>query len=339
MSVAHTLGELATFVGGRVIGDDHHEITGVATLERAQRGDLAFLANKKYKKFLAVTQAGAVVLTEADVAQCPVNAVVVADPYVVYARIAALLHPPPTPQWGVAATAIVADDVLLGEPVAVGPHVVIGKGCQIASHVSIGPGCVLGDQVVLGRGTVLEANVTLWHNTIVGDNTLIHSGAVIGADGFGIAYDGGKWIKVPQLGRVRIGSDVEIGANTTVDRGALEDTEIGDGVKLDNLIQIGHNVCLGAHTVIAAHTAVAGSTHIGKHCAIGGCVGIVGHLEICDLVQITGGSVVTKSITEPGVYSSGTPLEINRDWHKNFVRFKQLEEMHKRLRRLEKGAT
>jgi len=339
MSVHHSLADLASFVGGRVVGDGDYLVRAVATLEHAEQGDLAFLANKRYKKYLSGTRAGAVVLCEADLGQCPVHALVVTDPYVAYAKIAALLQPVVEYQWRIAESAVIANSASLASPLDVGPNVVIGDGCQLAADVRIGPGSVLGNNVILGRGTVLEANVTLWHDTVVGENTLIHSGAVIGADGFGIAYDNGKWIKVPQIGRVRIGSDVEIGANTTIDRGALEDTEIGDGVKLDNLIQIGHNVRIGEHSVVAAHTAIAGSTRVGKHCAIGGCVGIVGHLEICDQVQITGGSVVTKSISKPGVYSSGTPLETNHDWHKNYIRFKHLEEMHKRLRRLEKGET
>jgi UDP-3-O-[3-hydroxymyristoyl] glucosamine N-acyltransferase len=207
---------------------------------------------------------------------------------------------------------------------------VIAEGCEI------GPGCVIGVDAEVGKDTKLIANVTLCHQVKIGSNVILHPGVVIGADGFGLAVDEGRWIKVPQVGTVLIGDDVEIGANTTVDRGAIEDTVIGKGVKLDNLIQIGHNVHIDDHTAIAACTAIAGSTRIGKHCAIGGCVGIVGHLEITDNVTITGMSHVSQAITEPGVYSSGTPLEENNKWHRNFIRLKQLDEMARRLRKMEK---
>lgn len=333
--IMRTLAELAQHVGGQVQGNDAVEITGIGTLQSARAGQISFLASPRYRKFLPATQASAVIMTGEHAAEYPGNALIVADPYVAYARIAGLFAGHMDSEHGVHATAVISPDARLGARVTIGPHSVIGEGAVLADGVWIGAGCVLGRDVSIGTDSRLEANITLWHGTWIGQRALIHPGAVIGADGFGLANDKGVWIKVPQLGCVRIGDDVEIGANTTIDRGALDDTVIEDGVKLDNLIQIGHNVHIGAHTAIAACTAVAGSTKIGKYCGIGGCVGIVGHLEIADHVQITGMSMVTRSIAEAGVYSSGTPLEPNSQWHKNFARFKQIDDMWRRIKHLE----
>ncbi len=331
----YTLSQLAQQVGGEIRGDGTCVIEGVATLHNAGPRQISFLSNKRYKKFLESTGAGAVVLKQADLEQCTVNALVVADPYVAYARIAQLLYPVVGGDAGVHASAVVADDCIIGEGACIGANAVIGTGVRIGERAYIGPGCVLEADCAVGADSRLVANITLCRGSQVGARVLMHPGVVIGADGFGIANDKGQWIKVPQVGAVQIGDDVEIGANTTIDRGAIEDTIIEEGVKLDNLIQIGHNVHIGKHTAIAACTAIAGSARIGAYCAIGGCVGIVGHLEIADRVQITGMSMVTRAITEPGVYSSGTPLERNEDWHKNFVRFKQLDEMVRRIKKLE----
>ena len=333
--ITRTLAELAAHVGGQVQGDGATTITGIGTLQSARAGQISFLANSRYRKFLQSTQASAVIVAEEYAADCPGNALIVAKPYVAYARIANLFVGRLVCENGVHATAVVSAGVRLGARVTIGPHSVIGEGVILGDDVWIGAGCVLGRNVSIGADGRLEANITLWHGTQIGVRALIHPGVVIGADGFGLANDNGVWIKVPQLGSVRIGDDVEIGANTTIDCGALEDTIIEDGVKLDNLIQIGHNVHIGAHTAIAACTAIAGSTKIGKYCGIGGTVGIVGHLEIADHVQITGMSMVTKSISEAGVYSSGTPLEPNAQWHKNFARFKHLDEMWRRIKHLE----
>lgn len=333
--ITRTLAELAQHVGGQVQGDGAAIITGISTLQSAQVGQISFLANPRYRKFLQTTQASAVILAEDYAAECPSNALIVTNPYVAYARIANLFVGSLVCDNGVHPTAVVSAGVRLGARVTIGPHSVIGEGAVLGNDVWIGAGCVLGRNVAIGADGRLEANITLWHGTQIGQRVLIHPGVVVGADGFGLANDNGVWIKVPQLGRVRIGDDVEIGANTTIDCGALEDTVIEDGVKLDNLIQIGHNVHIGAHTAIAACTAVAGSTKIGKYCGIGGTVGIVGHLDIADHVQITGMSMVTQSISAAGVYSSGTPLEPNSQWHKNFARFKQLDEMWRRIKQLE----
>ena len=335
MTITRTLAELAQHVGGQVQGDGAVGIAGIGTLHSARAGQISFLANSRYRKFLHSTQASAVIVSADAAAECPGNALIAANPHVAYARIASLFAENLPGDGGVHATAVVSPSARLGARITVGPHSVIGAEAVVGDDVWIGAGCVLGSHVAIGNGSRLEANITLWHGTRIGQRTLIHPGVVIGADGFGLANDDGVWIKVPQLGLVRVGDDVEIGANTTIDRGALEDTVIEDGVKLDNLIQVGHNVQIGAHTAIAACTAIAGSTKIGKYCGIGGCVGIVGHLEIADHVQITGMSMVTKSISEPGVYSSGTPLEPNSQWHKNFARFKHIDDMWRRIKHLE----
>lgn len=316
-------------------GDGEVQIRGVGTLQSARSGHIGFLSNARYHKLLQTTQASAVIVTEDFADECIVNALIVENAHLAYAYIARLFVGGMVCENGVHATAVVSASAKLGARVTLGPHSVIGDGTVLGDDVWIGAGCVLGRNVLVGDASCLEANITLWHGTRIGKRALVHPGVVIGSDGFGFANDAGKWVKVPQLGRVRIGDDVEIGSNTTIDCGAIDDTVIDDGVKLDNLIQIGHNVQIGAHTAIAACTAIAGSTKIGKYCGIGGTVGIVGHIEICDRVQITGMSMVTKSITEPGIYSSGTPLEPNNHWHKNFARFKQLDDMWRRIKHLE----
>lgn len=310
-------------------------IRGVGTLQSARNGHIGFLSNARYHKLLQTTQASAVIVSEDYADECTGNALIVENPHLAYARIARLFVGGMVCENGVHPTAVISTNAKLGARVTIGPHAVVGDGTVLGDDVWIGAGCVLGRNVALGDESCLEANITLWHGTRIGKRALLHPGVVIGGDGFGFANDAGKWVKVPQLGRVRIGDDVEIGSNTTIDCGAIEDTVIEDGVKLDNLIQIGHNVQIGAHTAIAACTAIAGSTKIGKYCGIGGTVGIVGHIEICDRVQITGMSMVTKSISEPGIYSSGTPLEPNNHWHKNFARFKHLDEMWRRIKHLE----
>jgi UDP-3-O-[3-hydroxymyristoyl] glucosamine N-acyltransferase len=331
-----TLGELAERLGARVSGDVDCRIERVATLDSGGAGEIAFLANPKYRQFLSESKVAAVIVTEDDVAEVATNALIVPNPHVAYARVAAWLHPEESHSPGVHPGAVVDANSQIDPAAWIGPNTVVEAGAQIAAGCQIGPGCVIGRGVMLGEGCRLVANVTLCHGTRVGARAILHPGVVLGADGFGLANEAGQWLKVPQVGRVVLGDDVEVGANTTIDRGALEDTIIGKGVKLDNLIQIAHNVHIGDHTAIAACTGVAGSTRIGKHCAIGGGVGIVGHLEIADNVTITAMSYVSQPIPKSGVYSSGTPLEENAKWHRNFVRQKQLDDMARRLKRLEK---
>lgn len=332
----YTLGELAEHVSGEVRGDASCVIDSVATLQHAKNNQITFLTNPAYRHQLSSSNAGAVIMSAADAENCQLNALISNNPYAAYARIAALLSPPECFQAGIDPAAHIANDATISKSASVAAGVVIEAGVFIADAVHIGPGCVIQKNVEIGMGSLLTANVTVARDCIIGERNIIHPGVVIGADGFGQAMDQGNWIKVPQLGRVVIGNDVEIGANTTIDRGAIEDTIIEDNVKLDNQIQIAHNVKIGAHTAIAGCSAIAGSTKIGKHCRIAGMVGIVGHLEIADNVTVTAKSLVTHSIRKAGVYSAGTPLEPSQQWRKNTIRFKHLDEMAKRLNTLEK---
>lgn len=337
--MATTLGEIAELIGGRVHGDAGCVITGIATLQGAKHGDVSFLANPRYARYLPATAASAVILAGEYLPDCRVNAVVVADPYLSYARVASLLSPPVAMRQGRHPSAVVAPDATIDPSAWIGPQAVIEAGVVIGPRVMVGPGCVIGHGSQIGEDSRLVANVTICHDCQIGRRVMLHPGVVIGSDGFGLAKDEHGWFKVPQLGGVSLGDDVEIGANTTVDRGALDDTVIENGVKLDNQIQVAHNVFIGAHTAIAGCTGIAGSARIGARCTIGGGVGIVGHTEIADDVHITGMSFVAHSIRKAGVYSSGTPLEPNQDWRKNYARFHQLDEMARRLRQLESRMT
>lgn len=334
--MALTLAQLADATGAKVHGDGGCEIHRVAALELAQSGDIAFLANARYRRYLRTTAATAVILGPDDLAQCPVHALVATNPYVTYARVASLLNPEPHEAPGVHPSAVVDPSAVIDPTATVAALSVIGADTIIGPHCVIGPGCVIGKACTIGEHTRLVARVTVGDRCTIGQRGLLHPGAVVGSDGFGQANDRGVWVKVPQLGRVVIADDVEVGANTTIDRGALGDTHIHEGVKLDNLIQVAHNVVIGAHTAIAGCAGIAGSAKIGRHCAIAGGAGIAGHLEIVDGVHITAMSLVTKSITAPGVYSSGTPLQENAKWHRNFVRFKKLDELAKRVAELER---
>ena len=330
-----TLAQIALHVDGVIIGDAECEISNVSTLQAANRQQISFLANSKYKKYLPTSQAGAVIVSKEMAELVKNSAIVVDDPYVAYAKIATLLNPPKKITTGISPTAIVEASVTILKTVSIGPQVVIEANVILADNVVIGAGTVLQDEVIVGENTRIAENVTICHGVEIGKNVVIHPGVVIGADGFGIVNDKGKWIKIPQIGRVKIGDNVEIGANTTVDRGAIEDTVIGDGVKLDNQIQVGHNVIIGNNTVIAGCSGIAGSTIIGENCIIGGGVGIGGHIEIADNVIITGMSMVTKSLTKAGIYSSGIPAEPTSQWHKNVVRYRQMDKLVARVKKLE----
>ena len=331
-----SLAELSKLIGANVHGDPGISISGIATLELATKNDLSFFSNRKYHQYLANTQAAIVILQADDIEQCPTNAIVTDDPYLAYAKIATYLTEKVPQKSHIASSAVIADDVKIGDNIIIGANVVIHSGVKIANNVTIQAGCVISERVTIADGSFLYPNVSIYPNVAIGQHVIIHSGAVLGSDGFGIANEQGQWIKVPQLGSLIVGNHVEIGANTTIDRGAIEDTIIEDGVKLDNLIQIAHNVHIGENTVMAGCVGVAGSASIGKNCAIGGGAGILGHLNITDNVHITATSLVTKSISKSGIYSSGTPLEESQKWHKNFVRFKQLDCMARRLTQLEK---
>ncbi|MDD3517242.1 MAG: UDP-3-O-(3-hydroxymyristoyl)glucosamine N-acyltransferase [Chromatiales bacterium] len=332
------LGELARLVGAELHGDPEVEVSRVAALDRAVAGSLAFLSSARFRRHLSGTQATAVILSADALADCPVHALVSGNPYLAYARAAQLLHPQRPPQPGVHPSAVIAADATIDPSAEIGPLCVIGARTRIAPGVRLGPHCVIGDDCLIGDDTRLTAQVTVLDGVRIGRRVLIHAGAVIGADGFGFARDGEVWVKIPQLGTVVIGDDVEVGANTTIDRGALGDTVVGEGVKLDNLVQIAHNVQLGAHSIMAGCAGIAGSTRIGRGCAFGGGAGVAGHLEIADNVTITAMSLVTHSIREAGSsHSSGTTAEPTSRWRRNAARFKQLDELARRVGSLEKA--
>ncbi len=323
--------ELAQRFGLELRGEDR-PVHGVGTLATAGPGQLGFLANPRYRGQLAETAAGVVVLREADLDARAGTALLARDPYAAFARIAALFEPKPVRPPGVHPSAVVDATAVVDPGAHVGPLVVVGARSRIAAGAVLGPCCVVGEDCEVGEGSELVARVTLVVRVRLGKRVLVHPGAVLGADGFGIAMDHGQWLKVPQLGGVVVGDDCEIGANTTIDRGALEDTVLEQDVRLDNQIQVGHNVRIGAHTAMAGCSAVAGSATIGRHCLVGGGAGILGHLEVCDRVVVTAMSLVTHSIREPGEYSSGTPLMDNRAWRRSAARFKQLDDIARRTR-------
>ena len=331
-AVRLTLGELAGRFGLAVSGDPAIAIEGVGTLAGAGPAQLAFLANPSYRRQLADTRAGAVVLRAEDAAASPVPALVAADPYAAFARIAALFEPPVAIQAGIHPSAVVDATAQVHPDAAVGPLACIGARSRIEAGAVVGPGCVIGEDCVVGAGSELVARVTLVRRVRLGRRVRVHPGAVLGADGFGLAMDAGRWLKVPQLGGVEVGDDCEIGANTCIDRGAIEDTVLEEDVRLDNLIQVGHNVRIGAHTAMAGCVAVAGSAKIGRYCLIGGGAGIVGHIEIADKVRVGAMSLVTHGLSEPGEYTSGTPLQPAKEWRRNAARFKQLDAMARKMR-------
>jgi len=334
--MATTLGELAVRFGLELAGDPDTKVTGVATLASAGPGTVTFLANPRYRRHLPATRAAAVVLDPGSAADCPVAALVAANPYAAFARIAQVLHPRPAVQGGIHPSAVVDARASVAPDAAIGAHAFIEAEAVIGPRALIGPGSIVMRGARIGADTRLIARVTVYPGVEIGARGVLHAGAVLGADGFGFASDRDGYVSVPQIGGVRIGDDVEIGANTTVDRGAIEDTVIEDGVKLDNLVQIGHNVRIGAHTVVAGCVGISGSTTIGRRCMIGGAVGIVGHLEIGDDVVVTGYSMVTRSLKGPGMYSSGLPAVPTGEWRKVVARLRRLDATERRLAALEK---
>lgn len=331
-----TLGEIARLVNAELRGDASHLIDGIATLQTATANHISFIANPVYKKYLPLTKAGAVLVDAKLALECPVACLIVAKPYEAYAQLSAHFVKQLVVDSPVHETASVHASARLGAGVVIGPNAVISSGAVLGDDVVVGAGCFIGDDVEIGENTELKPNVTLYQAVRIGQGCLIHSGTVIGADGFGFAPTAQGWLKIHQLGSVVIGNKVEIGANSCIDRGALDDTVIEDGVIIDNLVQIAHNVKIGRNTAIAGHTAIAGSTTIGSQCTIAGAVGIVGHLQIADKVHITAMSLVTSSITEPGSYSSGTAMSNTKEWRKNAARFRQLDDLANRLQKLER---
>ncbi len=335
-AAGYSLANLAQRFTLELRGDGTRTIDGVATLVAATPSQLGFLANPRYRNELAASQAGAIILRAEDAAVFAGTVLIAKDPYVAFAKVAALFARAPANAPGIHPSAVIAADAQIAASASIGAFCVIDSGALIGEGVVIGPHCQVGADCSVGAQSRLVARVTLIARVHLGQRVLVHPGAVIGADGFGLAFDTDRWIKVPQQGGVRIGDDCEIGANTTIDRGALEDTVLEEDVRLDNQIQIAHNVRIGAHTAMAGCSAVAGSATIGRYCLIGGGAGILGHLSIADKVTITSMSLVTHSIHAPGEYSSGTPIHDNRSWRRNAARFKHLDELARRLQTLEK---
>lgn len=331
------LNEIASLIGARVEGDGDVVVNRVSTLQGGGPGSLSFLSNRRYREYLGATESSAVILGEEFVSQCPVPALVHSNPYLAFARAAQVFHPDPPVQPGIDDSARVHPAAEIHPGAQLAALCVVEAGARIGPGVFIGPGTVVGAGARIGEGSCLLAQVTICPGVIIGERVRLHPGVVIGADGFGIANDSGRWVKVPQIGSVVLGDDVEVGANTTVDRGALENTIIERGVKLDNLIQVGHAVRIGEDTAIAACTAIAGSSRIGARCIIGGGCAIAGHLEIADDVHLTATSAVPSSIAEAGVYSSGMPVQDNRSWRRNMVRLRQLDDMARRIKSLEQA--
>ncbi len=333
--MTYTLSEIAEKIGAVVEGDANCSIHSLATLANAKTGQIAFLSNTKYRDQLSATKASAVIVSPDCLADCSTNALVMANPYMGYALVAQMLDSTPKPANEIHPTAVIDISADIASTVSIGANSVIESGAVLADGVTIGAGCFIGKNVKIGKNTALWANVTVYHQVEIGEYCLIQANTVIGSDGFGYANHQGNWVKIPQLGSVIIGDRVEIGASTTIDRGALDDTMIKDGVILDNQIQIAHNVVIGENTAMAACSVIAGSTVVGKNCTIAGMVGVNGHINIADNCVFTGFAMVTKNITESGVYSSGLPAQTNKEWQKTNARIRKLETTNKKIKALE----
>jgi UDP-3-O-[3-hydroxymyristoyl] glucosamine N-acyltransferase len=324
-AISYSLRELVERFGGEIVGDPEARVSRVATLENAGPETIAFLANPRYLRQLATTQAPAVIVAPAQRDLLQTSGIVHEQPYLYFARVSTLLSSPRRAEPGIHASAAVHPEACIDAGAEIGAYAVVARGAQVGRGSVIGAGTTLGENARVGRECHLHAQVAVYEGCTLGDRVIVHSGVVIGADGFGIAFDADRWIKVPQVGRVRIGDDVEIGANTTIDRGAIDDTVVEHGVKLDNQIQVGHNVTIGAHTAIAGCVGISGSTTIGRRCMIGGGVGIAGHLRIADDVVVTGCSLVSASIKHPGSYSSGMPAVETRMWRRMVAHLRRLD--------------
>lgn len=334
---AYSLTELAEHVGGSVDGDGDIKLSGVGTLAGAKNHQISFLTNIKYKSQLADTEAGAVIINEKAAAESPVPALIHSNPHAAFALIAQLFDTTPKVAEGIAASAVVAASASIGADVSLGHNVIIEDNVVLGDNVTIGANTVIAKGARIGEGTTIYPNVTIYHDVQIGKRVTIHSQTVIGAAGFGYANDKGTWIPIPQTGSVQIGDDSQIGASSSIDRGAMEDTLIGKNVIIDNQVQVGHNCIIGDHSCICGATGIAGSCHIGKYVIIGGGCGINGHISICDNVQVTGYTMIVQDITEPGVYSSGQPAMTNREWRKVTVRTRQIDDLFSRVKKLEKS--
>ena len=337
--MSQTLGELATRFGCDLVGDPATEISSVATLPAAAAGSISFFANKAYREALKNTKAAAVIVGKADVNDCPVAALVSNNPYLTYARVAEVLYPDDALAAGIHPTATVNPSAIVSATAEISANAYVDREAVIGEHVFVGPGAVIGPGCIVGDQSRVLANSTLVRDVVIGCRSTIHSGAVIGSDGFGNAMSNNDsgWVKVRQVGGVRVGDDVEIGCNTVIDRGAIGDTIISNGVRLDNLIQIAHNVEIGEHTAMAGMTGIAGSAKIGKRCMFAGRSGSVGHVSICDDVIVAACSFVSKDITEPGVYNGAFPAEKDKNWKRKAARYRRIEDIVQRISDLEKS--
>ncbi len=336
MTAGISLGELAEKLGASLNGDADIRVNRITDIEHAGPDGVSFISSKTFLDKLEATKAGAVIIKPEWAAFSPVAALLVDDPYLGYAKAAQLLDSTPQLASEVHPSAQLAPDVSLAVGVCIGANAVVDSGVTLGRNVQIGAGSVIGKDTVIEAETILKANVTIYHHIHIGQRTLVHSGSVIGADGFGFANESGHWLKIPQLGGVVIGDDVEIGSNCTIDRGALKNTLIGNGVKLDNMIHIAHNVVIGDHTAMAACVGVAGGTVLGERCTVSGGVSIIGHLNIPAGTHFTVCTVVNKSPVAANAYSSGSGMMTNKDWRKSVARFKQLDQMAKKIKQLEK---
>jgi UDP-3-O-[3-hydroxymyristoyl] glucosamine N-acyltransferase len=333
---AYRLADIVARFGGQVMGNADTRVQQIGTLEHATAGQIAFLANAKYRHQLQRSNASAVILSQAEADATTLPRIVCDDPYSYFAKLSAFLNPLPACIPGVHPSAVIGKGAQISPQAHIGPLVTVGDDVVIGAGTVVMAGCSIGANAVLGQNTRLYPRVTVYHDCRIGNDVILHSGVVIGADGFGIAMEAGRWLKIPQIGRVIIGDQVEVGANTTIDRGALDDTVIEEGVKLDNQIQIAHNVRIGAHTAIAGCVGIAGSATIGKYCRIGGSAGILGHLQIADNVEIASFTLIGKSITEQGSYAGIFPFSKNDEWRNNAVHLRHLDELVKRVKLLEK---
>jgi len=331
----HRLADLVALFGGRVLGDADTRIAQVATLEQAQEGTIAFLTNSKYRAQLDATHASAVIVAENEAEATTLPRIVCGNPYAYFAKVSALLNPAPQANPGIHASAVIGEGARVDATAQIGANVVIGAGASIGAGCVIMENCSIGSNTAIGANARLYPGAVVYHDCVIGKNLIAHAGAVIGSDGFGMAWENGRWLKIPQIGRVVIGDDVEIGANTTIDRGALNDTVIEDDVKLDNQIQVAHNVRIGAHTAIAGCVGIAGSATIGRYCRIGGSAGILGHLQIADNVEIASFTLVGKSIREAGSYAGIFPFSKNEEWRKNAAHLRHLDELARKVKQLQ----
>lgn len=336
MSKQYSLNDIAAVLGGIVVGDGSVSISRVSSIANAQSGSISFVTDSKYEKALSTTSASAVILREPLSNLTTLPKIVVDNPYAYFAKVSGLLNPLPKLVIGISSSAVVDPSAHIPASCSIAAHVVIGENVILGENVVIGSGCVIENNVTISANTRLEPNVTIKHNCLIGENCHFFSGAVIGSDGFGYAEENGRWLKIPQVGRVVIQNNVDVGANTTIDRGALDDTIIEEGVKLDNLIQIGHNCIIGAHTVIAGCVGIAGSAKVGKHCKIGGAAMVLGHLEIADHVTISPGSMITRSLTSADTYTALMPFQTHKSWLSTAAKIRHLDDYADRVKQLEK---